>query len=101
MGPRWGGGGAWSGRIREGGRQGPTHREPSNTQGVAPTQGCLHHLEKSGQVKVAEGRQFCMMVKEMGEVLRVSHEERDMIEFFFKTSVPRTYLSIDESSLEP
>ena len=51
MGPRWWGG-AWSGRIREGGRQGPTHREPSNTQGVAPTQGCLHHLEKSGQVKV-------------------------------------------------
>ena len=52
-------------------------------------------------MKVAEGRQFCMMVKEMGAVLRVSHEERDMIEFFFKTSVPRTYLSIDESSLEP
>lgn len=34
-------------------------------------------------MRVAEGRQFCMMVKEMGEVLRVSHEESDVIEFFF------------------
>ena len=49
MGPR---GVAWSGHIREGGRWGPTHTEPSNTQGVTPSQGRLHHLEKSGQVKV-------------------------------------------------
>ena len=49
MGPR---GVAWSGHIGEGGRWGPTHTEPSNTQGVTPSQGRLHHLEKSGQVKV-------------------------------------------------
>ena len=39
-------------------------------------------------MKVAEGRQFCMMAKEMGEVLRVSHEESDVIEFLLRQVCP-------------
>ena len=39
-------------------------------------------------MKVTEGGRFCMMVKGVGEVLRVSHEESDVTEFFFKQVCP-------------
>lgn len=34
-------------------------------------------------MEVTEGGQFCTMVKGVGEVLRASHEESDVTEFFF------------------